>query len=165
MDGKLYHESQTVMPVMAALLTAILSVGIVIFTAYLMGTDAFEIGSVAGMTMIISLAAVLILSVALFFIRIKTTVTQSSLTVGMFKGRNVPISDIESVSTEDFSAFKDYLGWGIKIGRKGLGYIAAGTNKGLRIHLKGGKSFFISSKKIFEFESAMKMVLKYNKDR
>jgi hypothetical protein len=73
------------------------------------------------------------------------------------------MKDIESVSTEEFSAFKDYLGWGIKIGRKGLGYIAAGTNKGLRIHFKDGKSFFISSKKAFEFESAMKMALKLKK--
>jgi hypothetical protein len=78
----------------------------------------------------------------------------------MFKGRNVPMDEIESVSQEEFSAFKDYMGWGVRIGRKGFGYIAAGTNKGLRIHLKGGKSFFISSKKIFEFESAMKMALK-----
>jgi uncharacterized membrane protein len=161
MDGKLYHESQTIMPIWAALVTAIASIGLVIFTIYMTaGTETLDIGSTEGMIMIITLSSILVLSIVLFMLRIKTTVTQSSLTVGMFKGRNVPMNEIESVSKEEFSAFKDYLGWGIKIGRKGLGYIAAGTKEGLRIHLAGGKSFFISSKRTFEFESAMKMALK-----
>jgi hypothetical protein len=75
------------------------------------------------------------------------------------------MTEIGSVSKEEFSALKNYGGWGYRIGRKGVGYIAAGTNEGLRINLVGGKSFFISSKRTFEFESAMKTALKNVKQK
>jgi len=164
MEGRLYHESSTIMPLMASLILGTVFVGVAIFTIYsTMITDNIELGSAGGIGMMITAASMLILSVVLFLLRIKITVTYDSLNVGMFKGRTVPMKEIHSVAAEDFSALKDYFGWGLKVGRKGFGYIVAGTNRGLRINLTDGKSFFISSKRTFEFESAMNMALKASK--
>ena len=161
MQSRLYHESQTIMPAMLALVSAILCVGIVAVTVYVsVITEDIALTSISGITLMITLVSVLILSAILFVLRIKVTVEYEALTVGLFKGRRIPMNEIHSVAQENFSAFKDYFGWGIKVGRKGLGYIVAGTNTGLRINLKEGKSFFISSKRTFEFESAMKAALK-----
>jgi hypothetical protein len=115
------------------------------------------------MVMIVSLVTMAAVSALLMILRINVTVTREHIQVGMFKGRIVPMEEIESVSVEEFSAFRDFFGWGIKIGRKGFGYISAGTNKGLRFHLKNEKSFLISTKREFEFESAVKMALKMSK--
>jgi len=164
MEGRLYHESSTILPLMFSLIIGILFAGTAIFTIYAtVITEDIEIGSATGITLVVSMIAILVFSALLFMLRIKITVTYDSLNVGMFKGRTVPMKEIHSVTAEEFSAFKDYLGWGLKVGRKGFGYIAAGTNKGLRINLIGGKSFFISSKRTFEFESAMNMALKASK--
>jgi len=160
MEGKLYYESQTVMPAWLSAITAIMCVGLSIFMIYLLSGDDVAADSAAGIVLLVSIVMTLVLSFVLFVIRIKTTVTRTSLRVGLLKGRLVLIEDIESVSAEEFSAFKDFLGWGFRIGKKGVGYIAAGTNKGLRIHLRTGKSFLISTKRIFEFENIMKMALK-----
>jgi hypothetical protein len=161
MDGRLYHESQKIMPVMMALLGGIICVGIAAFTLYVsMITEDIPITSVTGIVLIASMALILVVSFVLFVLRIKITVTHGSLNVGVFKGRTVPIEDIHSVEKEEFRAFRDYFGWGLRLGRKGFGYIVAGTNDGLRINLKDGKSFFISSKRTFEFESAMNVALK-----
>ena len=160
MRGELYRESNPIMPTMFALVTAIALIGMVILLLYFTMAGSMELDSVGGWTFMITIGIVLFISILLFFMRIKIVVSYESLTVGMFKGRIVTLREIDSVTREEFSAMKDYLGWGIKIGRKGLGYIVAGTDKGLRINLKTGKSFFISSKRLYEFESALKMALK-----
>ena len=165
MRGELYRESNPIMPTMFALVTAIALIGMVVLLLYFTMAESMELNSAGGWTFMITIAIVLFISILLFFFRIKILVTYESLTVGMFKGRVVLLRDIDSVVTEEFSAMKDYFGWGIKIGRKGLGYVVAGTNKGLRINLKTGKSFFISSKRLYEFESALKMALKSVKQK
>jgi len=161
METKLYQESQTVMPIMLAL---ILSVFLICLAAFLihetMITDHMEFMSTGGIVFMISITIMAFVSVLIFIMRINVTVTYETLRVGIFKGRLVQTEDIDSVTAEEFSAMKDFLGWGFRIGPKGFGYIAAGTNKGLRIHLKTGKSFLISTKRPFEFENAMKMALK-----
>jgi hypothetical protein len=155
-----FHESQTIMPAWSAFLAAVCFTALFIFLIYEMAVAGVSLLSVIGIVLIVSIAITLIISTVLFFLRINVTVTNVSLTVGLLKGRVIPMSDIGSVSAEEFSAFRDYTGFGMRIGRKGLGYIAAGTNKGIRIHLKTGKSFLISTKRSFEFESAMRTALR-----
>ena len=165
MEGRLYHESQTIMPKMTAFVAALLCTGTVAFTMYAsVGTGEIDLASASGIMLMATLAITLLLTFVLFILRINITVEYGLLTVGIFKGRRIPMNEIHSVAQENFSALKDYLGWGIKVGRKGLGYIAAGTNSGLRINLKEGRSFFISSKRTFEFESAMKTALRSIKE-
>ncbi|MDR2866509.1 MAG: hypothetical protein LBV13_03800 [Methanomassiliicoccaceae archaeon] len=169
MEERLYHENNAALPVMLSLIVAIISVGLLIFTLYItMVTDEFSLTSSTGTILVATAVMMIMLAAFLFLLRIKITVTYTSLTVGVLRGRVVPIEDIRSVEAEDFSAFKDYFGWGVKIGRRGLGYIVAGTSRGLRIYTKEGishsTSFFISSKRTFEFESAMNAALKAKKD-
>ncbi|MCL2143630.1 MAG: hypothetical protein FWH44_05180 [Methanomassiliicoccaceae archaeon] len=160
MDAELYHESQTVVPSWAALATAALCITISAIMIYMFAEDGIDADSAEGIALILGVVLTMATAFALFLIRIKVTVTHVSLRVGIIKGRLVPMSDIERTSAEEFSALRDYGGWGIKFGKGGWGYIAAGTDKGIRIHLKDGKSFLISTKRSFEFESAMRMALR-----
>jgi hypothetical protein len=150
-------------PIMALLVIAS-AIGLVAFAIYeILTVDKF-LESPGGLVLMVSAIMMVILSIALSSLKLKIIVTYDSLQVGLFKGRVVSLNDIHSVTAEDFSPMKDYFGWGIRVGRKGVGYIAAGTKKGLRINLNAGKSFFISSKRTFEFESAMNTVLKAKKN-
>jgi hypothetical protein len=160
-DVRIYNESNTVMPMLLGLILVIFFIGISIYILYeAVITDDIELTSAWGIALM-TIAITLIVVIAAFaVIRINVSVTHSALRVGIFKGRLVPMTDIESFAIEEFSAMKDYLGWGIRIGRRGLGYIAAGTNKGMKINLKTGRSFLISTKRPFEFENALKMALR-----
>ena len=165
MDGRLYEENNTLIPVMMTLLLVLGTAALLFFAVYEMmyGGEEFEIGSVGSIVLLSVSVMMVIISAAFFMLKLKIRVTYDSLTVGVLKGRPVPMSEIHSVASEDYSPMKDYFGWGLRVGRKGFGYIAAGTNKGLRINLKTGKSFFVSSKNTFEFESAMNAALKAQK--
>jgi len=162
MDGKLYNESILLMPLTMSFLLVIGTAALFVFAIYeiFYGSEAFDLGSLSSIMLLTVAVVMIILSATFFKMRLKITVTYDSLTVGLFKGRITPMNEIHSVESESFSPMKDYFGWGLRVGRKGFGYIAAGTNKGLRINLKTGKSFFISSKRAFEFESAMNNALK-----
>jgi len=164
-EVRLYYENNTVMPIMMMLILAAFFIGISIFLYYeTIVVEDFGLTSTEGIILIVSMVLTLGITAAVAVIRIKTSVTYKELRVGIFKGRLVPMTDIDSVAVEEFRPMKDYLGWGIRIGRKGLGYIAAGTDKGLRINLKTGKSFLISTKRPFEFESAVNMALRSVKE-
>ncbi|MDR0198250.1 MAG: hypothetical protein LBI08_00715 [Methanomassiliicoccaceae archaeon] len=153
----LYRESQPVAPLWLSLVILISFIGIMAFSLYAVWGDDLSEGTSA---VIVSVTVAIILTVSLFMIRIKVTVTDESLTVTTFRKRTIPMGDIENISTEDFKALRDFGGWGIRFGRKGWGYIAAGTDKGIRVHLKTGKSFLVSTKDQFGLESAMRMALK-----
>jgi hypothetical protein len=160
MNGKVFSENQMIMPVTLLIAVVITFVGLLIFTIYMISIDdSIAADSIEGITMIASLAIIVVVMFILGFIKMHTTVTNESLTVGMLKGRSIPLREIEKVTQEEFT-FKDFLGYGIRVGKKGVGYIAAGTNKGIRIHLKGGKSFLISTKRPFEFENAMRTAMR-----
>jgi len=160
MEMRLYHESNTVMPAMLALIMAISFIGLSIFLFYEAVVEEIALTSTEGIVLLVSVAFTLGITAVVSVIRIRVTVTYKELRVGIIKGRRIPMTDIASVEVEDFKALKDYLGWGIRLGRKGWGYIAAGTSKGLRINSKDGKSLLISTKGPFEFENAVKMALR-----
>ena len=160
MEMRLYHESNTVMPVMLALILAIVFIGLTIFLFYELAIEDVSLTSTEGIAVMASMALTLGITAIVSVIRIRVTVTYKDLRVGVFKGRQILMTDIASVEVEDFKALKDYFGWGIRLGRKGWGYIAAGTSKGLRVNSKDGKSLLISTKRPFEFENAVKMALR-----
>ena len=161
MNGELFRESNTIVPVTASVLLGIMCVilfGFAVYEIYV--AEDFELSSAGGITLLATATIMIVISALVFMLRIKTVVTYESLTVGTFRGRTVPVQNISSVAAEDFSAMRDYLGWGLRIGKKGIGYISAGTNRGLRINLGDGKSFFISSKRTFELESAVNKAIR-----
>lgn len=163
MGEKLFFESQAVVPQMLGLLLMALFAALAVFAAYMLLEGYIDILSAEGLSMIVAVLTVFVIAmVTAYMLKIKTTVTGESLTVGMIKGRTVPIGEIASAVSEDFRAIKDFGGWGLRYGAKGWGYIAAGTNKGLRINMKDGKSLLISTKRMFELESAVKAAIKAN---
>jgi len=159
----LYHERLRIVPTGIMVLLIMVFMATIAFMCWLMVSEGYEADSPDGIVMIVSIVFILALMVIIPTLSIRTTVTDEMLKVGLLWGRKVKLTEIESVAVEDFRALKDFLGWGLRFGRKGLGYIAAGTDKGLRINLRSGKTFLISTKNYYEFESVMNMVLKKDK--
>ena len=60
--------------------------------------------------------------------------------------------DIESCEVVRYSPIGDYGGWGIRSGRQGKAYNVSG-DRGLRIHLKTGKSILIGTQKAEELSA------------
>jgi hypothetical protein len=164
MNGAIYQERIKLLPTVGIVIPIALAFLLVVFSIYNLITLDDFLNSTWGMFNLVFAVICVILAIALSSLKLKITVTHEYLNVGLTKGRTIPMDEIHSVVKEDFSPMKDYLGWGLRVGRKGVGYIAAGTKDGLRINLSVGKSFFISSKRTFEFENAMNAALKAKKN-
>ena len=145
------------MPIVLTLVSMALSIAV--FAVVMIVMD------ISMTSMIPFILLILVLSLLPALLKINIRLTHESLFIRMFKGRTIPLRDIASVEVEDYSALKDYGGWGYRVGKKGVGYIAAGAEKGMRINLKDGKSFLVSTKNPLEFESAIKLVLRTNQDK
>ena len=156
---RLYYEKQIIVPTYLVLFMVILTAGFLLWTSLEVMSNGFSTMAIIWLIVTVSM----LLSMLVFFLKIKTEVTYDCLKVCILKGRTVPIGNIQSVVTEEFSALKDYGRYGLTIGRKGHAYIAANTNKGLRINLTNGKSLFVSSKRTFEFQNAINAALKARK--
>jgi len=156
-QGEIYVERLAIMP--AVFLFILMAVFVSGFILTMVMTDAF-LDPGENLIFIAAFLPLLIVPLVLLAVKVKITLTYEYLSVGVFKGRTIPLRDIDSVALEEFSALKDFGGWGYRLGKKGWGYIAAGTNKGLRINFKNGKSLLVSTKNPFDFESAVKLVLR-----
>ena len=60
-------------------------------------------------------------------------------------GKKIPLKDIVTISSTSIHAFRDYLGWGLRVGRDGtIGYISTG-DVGVRVSLTNGKEYVMTS--------------------
>ena len=159
MKGAMYNEKQEIMPAFVNIIMMAVTVSLVAVAAYVIYEYGFDDDA---MWLLITAVIIAAVTVLMMFLKIKIAVSYDSLIVGVFKGRTVPIKEIVSVAVEEFSAIKDYGGWGLRynLKTKTLGYIARGTNKGMRINTADGKSFLVSSKRVNEFQGALNMVLR-----
>ena len=82
-------------------------------------------------------------------IRLVTEVGDSELVVslrGFWRSRRIALSDIRSAETFSYDPIRDYGGYGIRTGRFGKAYIAAG-NRGVRLKLANGATVVIGSER------------------
>lgn len=71
-----------------------------------------------------------------------------------FTRMTIPFRDIEKFEAVQYRPIVDYGGWGIRFGRKGKAYNVSG-NRGVMLHLKGGKNFLIGSRRPEELHQAI----------
>lgn len=90
--------------------------------------------------------------------KLATTVTAEALSVRFTpfhrKPRIYTANDIESAQARTYRPLAEYGGWGIRLGRAGHAYNVSG-DRGVQLHLKGGKRLLIGSQRADELEAAL----------
>ena len=69
--------------------------------------------------------------------------------------KEVPFADIASVMAVVYKPIREYGGWGIRFGRKGMAYNVSG-DRGVQVTLKSGKSFLLGSLRAEELELVLR---------
>lgn len=73
-----------------------------------------------------------------------------------FHTARIDLADIENAEVRDYSAMREFGGWGIRTGRSGKCYSAYGT-QGVQLWLKGDRRILIGSQKADELAAALRV--------
>lgn len=115
-----------------------------------------------GMSIILVLFGVL-LPLFMYFLKLVTEVRQDGLYVRFYpfhlSFRRYPYESINSYKVREYSPLKEYGGWGIRYGLKGMAYNVSG-NLGVQLEFKGGKSLLIGSQKPEELVRYMQVAMR-----
>jgi hypothetical protein len=88
-----------------------------------------------------------------YFMKLEYKITNEKIEYKYFpfhrKWRSVDRSEVANISFVKYSALKEYGGWGIKYGRKGIAYNVSG-NYGIFVELKSGKTMMLGTVKYKE---------------
>lgn len=112
--------------------------------------------------------AVLVVSVFLLFgSKLTVEVTNKSLQLTYWPFINKPISysesDIEKYEIRKYRPVREYGGWGVKQGKKGVGKaFNVSGNIGLQLYLKNGKKVLIGTQRGDALLRAMKKMMEAN---
>jgi len=140
-----YSETQyirkTIMGIFVIALMFIVSV-VVIGSLFVESTDIVSK---------IFVVLVLIASFIFFYVmKLEYKITNEKIEYKYFpfhrKWRSIDRSDVANISFVKYSALKEYGGWGIKYGRKGIAYNVSG-NYGIFVELKSGKTMMLGTVK------------------
>jgi hypothetical protein len=90
-------------------------------------------------------------------LRLITRLNPGELTVRVFPFRSVHIllTTITEAEVREYSAQREYGGWGVRTGRAGKAYTASG-NKGVQLWLKGDQRILIGSQRAEELAAALR---------
>jgi hypothetical protein len=101
----------------------------------------------------------IIFPVWFLIMRLEVQVTSSSLSFRMFplhvNWREVPFGTIDCVMAVIYRPIREYGGWGIRFGRKGIAYNVSG-DRGVQVTLTSGKSFLLGSQRAEELELVLR---------
>lgn len=115
-----------------------------------------------GMSILLVLFGVL-LPLFMYSLKLITEVRQDGLYVRFYpfhlSFRHYPYESINSYSVREYSPLKEYGGWGIRYGRKGMAYNVSG-NLGVQLEFKGGKSLLVGSQKPEELVRYMQVAMR-----
>ena len=91
-------------------------------------------------------------------VRLVTTVTPDSLTVGLapFRPKLIPLSTIATAMEREYSPMREFGGWGIRTSREGRAYNAHG-NMGVQLVLDDGSRILIGTQRPQELASALRL--------
>ncbi|MFC1726680.1 DUF6141 family protein [candidate division KSB1 bacterium] len=113
------------------------------------------------------IALVLIIGIGLpllfFSIQLITIITADSIRIRFlpfqFKGRIIPVNEIERFEIRQYRPIFEYGGWGIKYGKSGLAYNVKGKT-GLQLYLKNDDKILIGTQKKDFLKMAMENVIR-----
>lgn len=91
-----------------------------------------------------------------YTVRLITEVTTAGLRVGVypFKMREIPHKDIDTAMEREYSALREFGGWGVRVSKYGKAYNAYG-DKGVQLVLRDGSTILIGSQKPAELAGAL----------
>ena len=96
-------------------------------------------------------------------IKMETVVTRDTLYIRfiplILSFKPIPLENIVSIKTDNYSALGDYGGWGVRGNKKDRCYNARG-NRGVRITYNNGNKLLIGSQKPEELELILKSIVK-----
>jgi hypothetical protein len=98
-------------------------------------------------------------------LRLTTEVGQDGILVGFppFSRRRIPLEEIQSYEVREYSALKEYGGWGVRHSLKyGTAYSASG-NRGVQLVLKNGKRVLIGSQEPEQLVGALRQLLRHKR--
>ena len=91
--------------------------------------------------------------------KLEIQVTQNALRFRMYplhlSWREFPLDTIADATAVVYRPLREYGGWGIRIGRKGMAYNVSG-NEGVQVTLRNGKSFLLGSLRATELGQALR---------
>jgi hypothetical protein len=107
----------------------------------------------------------ILLPLFMYSLRLITEVRQDGLYVRFYpfhlSFRQYPYESINSYQVREYSPLKEYGGWGIRYGMKGMAYNVSG-NRGVQLEFKTGKRLLIGSQRPEELTSQMQIAIKNN---
>ena len=125
-----------------------------------LGFTVFRNGPISGTNMLIygaiALALVLV-PVFLLSIKMVTEVKNDAIHIRFFplKREVIPFSEIAKCDARQYSPIKEYGGWGIRYGIKGMAYNVSG-NRGVQLALTNGKQLLIGSQRSEELAKTIR---------
>jgi len=112
----------------------------------------------AGVIIILGIFGI-IFPVWFLVMKLEIQISSTSLRFRMFplhvKWREVPFGSVAGVMAVIYRPLREYGGWGIRIGRKGMAYNVSG-DRGVQVTLKSGKSFLLGSQRAEELELVLR---------
>lgn len=104
----------------------------------------------------------ILLPLFMYSLRLITEVRQDGLYVRFYpfhlSFRNYPYESINSYKVREYSPLKEYGGWGIRYGMKGMAYNVSG-NRGVQLEFKNGKKLLIGSQQPEELVSRIQVAI------
>jgi Family of unknown function (DUF6141) len=92
-----------------------------------------------------------------FVVRLMTEVHSGELTVRVFPFRTarIPLADVHEAEVREYSAQREFGGWGVRTGHSGKAYSAYG-NEGVQLWLKEDRRILIGSQRAEDLAAALK---------
>ena len=90
--------------------------------------------------------------------RLITEVRPGQLSVGLapFRFKRISLQEIDSAEVREYSAMREFGGWGIRFSRYGRAYNAYG-NRGVQLVLEGGSRILIGTQRPAELLAALRL--------
>ena len=126
---------------LAIVLAALIYIGFMVFRNWPMsGTNMLIYGAIA--------LALVLVPVFILSIKMVTEVKNDAIHIRFFplKREIIPFSEIAKCDARQYSPIKEYGGWGIRYGTKGMAYNVSG-DRGVQLELVNGKRLLIGSQR------------------
>ena len=129
-----------------------------------LGFTVFRNWPMSGTNMLIygvSILALVLVPVFMLAIKMVTEVKNDAIHIRFFplKREVIPFSEIAKCDARQYSPIKEYGGWGIRYGTKGIAYNVSG-DRGVQLELTNGKRLLIGSQRSEELTKTIKTFAK-----
>jgi hypothetical protein len=163
-----YHEVQQFRQIWIVLIVAFLAaIAWYTFAVQIILGEPFGTNPAPDIVVLIILAIFGIAFPLWFFVmKLEIQVTGTALRFRMYplhpSWKEVPFETVSNVMAVVYRPLREYGGWGIRFGRKGMAYNVSG-DRGVQVTLKSGKSFLLGSLRAEDLELVLRSKIRPGK--